>query len=119
MAEHFLTCILCPLSCTLTVKEVDGKVTEVTGHNCKLGKEYAPQELLRPLRMVTSTVKLQGAAISRLPVKTSHPIPKEKIFDFMQEIAPLIVNSPVVSGQVIKKNIAGSDADLVAARSIP
>lgn len=119
MAEHTLTCILCPLSCSLTVQEVNGEITEVSGYSCKLGKEYAPQELLHPMRMVTTTVKLNGAAITRLPVKTSHPIPKEKIFDFMQEIAPLIVNSPVICGQVIKKNVVGSDADLVATRSVP
>lgn len=119
MAEHTLVCILCPLSCSLTVQESAGKITEVTGYTCKLGKEYAPQELLHPLRMVTTTVKMQGADITRLPVKTSRPIPKEKIFAFMQEIAPLIVNSPVVCGQVIKKNVAGADADLIATRSIP
>lgn len=119
MAEHTLTCILCPLSCSLTVQETDGIVTEVTGYSCKLGKKYAPQEFLHPMRMVTTTVKLNGADITRLPVKTSQPIPKEKIFAFMQEIAPLIVNSPVVCGQVIKKNVAGADADLIATRSIP
>jgi len=119
MIEHDLTCILCPLSCNLTVKEKQGQIEEVTGYSCNLGKEYAPQELLHPVRVVTTTVKLAGAALPRLPVKTSRPIPKEKIFDFMQEIKPLIVNSPVKCGQVIKKNVAGLDADLVASRSIP
>lgn len=119
MTEHNLTCILCPLSCSLTVQETQGKISEVTGYSCKLGKEYAPQELLNPARVVTSTVKLTGASIARLPVKTSRAIPKDKIFDCMQEIRQLIVNSPVECGQVIKKNVVNADADLIATRSIP
>ncbi len=119
MAEHNLTCILCPLSCSLIVQEDQGKISEVSGYSCKLGKDYAPQELLRPVRVVTTTVKLVGADLPRLPVKTSRPIPREKILDFMQEIKPLIVNSPVRCGQVIKENVAGLDANLVATRSIP
>lgn len=119
MAEHNLTCILCPLSCSLVVEEKQGKISAVTGYSCRLGMKYAPQELLNPQRVVTTTVELLGASIPRLPVKTSRPIPKVKIFDLMQEIKPLIVNAPVVCGQVIKKNVAGTDADLIATRSIP
>ncbi|HNX28033.1 MAG TPA: DUF1667 domain-containing protein [Syntrophomonadaceae bacterium] len=119
MAEHNLTCILCPLSCSISVKEAKGQIQEISGYGCKLGKEYAPQELLSPMRTVTSTVKLTGAAIASLPVKTSCSVPRDKIFDCMQEIKELVVNSPVKCGQIIKKNIAGSDADLIATRSIP
>lgn len=119
MTEHEITCILCPLSCSLKVAEENGRVIEVSGYSCKQGREYAPQELLSPERVVTSTVKLNDGPVSRLPVKTSRPVPKAKIFVCMQEINQIVVNCPVICGQVIKKNIAGTDADLVATRTIP
>lgn len=119
MTEHNITCILCPLSCSLKAAEENGKIIEVSGNSCKQGREYAPQELLNPSRVVTSTVKLNAGPVSRLPVKTSRAIPKTKIFACMQEIKQIVVNCPVKCGQVIKENIAGTDTDLIATRSIP
>lgn len=119
MTKHNITCILCPLSCSLQVTKTDGQITEVSGYGCKLGREYAPQELLNPARVVTSTVKLTAGPIARLPVKTAQPIPKDKIFACMQEIKQIVVNSPVRCGQVIKEKIIGSEIDLIATRSLP
>ncbi len=119
MTEHNLTCILCPLSCSLLVKEDEGQIIEVSGYSCKLGREYAPGELFNPSRVVTSTVKIAEGSAVRLPVKTSSPVPKGNIFACMQEIRKITVNLPIESGQVIKKGILGSDIDLISTSSIP
>ena len=72
-----LTCIVCPMGCTLEV-ELDGnKVVSVSGNTCPRGAKYAESECVNPQRTVTTTVKGEGGAI--LPVKTDRPILKEHI----------------------------------------
>lgn len=111
-----LICITCPKGCHLTVDEENDYA--VTGNSCPRGAEYARNELLHPVRMITSTVRVQGAAIPRLPVKTDKPLPKEKMFDCMQLINTLDVQVPVKVGQVLAANILGTDVNIVATKTL-
>ena len=104
--ERNLTCIVCPLGCSLTVK-LDGKVvTEVSGNTCPRGKEYAENECTNPQRTVTSTMMCSDGSL--IAVKTAHPIAKEKIFDCMQVINQNIAQLPVKVGDVLIENVFGS-----------
>ena len=76
-----LICIVCPNGCHLKVDEENGY--NVTGNKCERGAEYGKAELLHPVRVVTSTVRIEGAACRRLPVKTSAAVDKDRIFDVM------------------------------------
>ena len=111
-----LICITCPKGCHLTVDEENDYA--VTGNACPRGAEYARSELLHPVRMITSTVRVQGAAIPPLPVKTDKPLPKEKMFDCMQLINTLDVQAPVKVGQVLTANILGTDVNIVATKTL-
>lgn len=111
-----LICITCPKGCHLTVDEENDYA--VTGNSCPRGAEYARNELLHPVRMITSTVRVQGAAIPRLPVKTDKPLPKEKMFDCMQLINTLNVKAPVKVGQVLAANILDTDVNIVATKTL-
>lgn len=111
-----LICITCPKGCHLTVDEANDYA--VTGNACPRGAEYARNELLHPVRMITSTVRVQGAAIPRLPVKTDKPLPKEKMFDCMELINTLDVQAPVKVGQVLAANILGTDVNIVATKTL-
>lgn len=111
-----LICITCPKGCHLTVDEENDYA--VTGNACPRGAEYARNELLHPVRMITSTVRVQGAAIPRLPIKTDKPLPKEKMFDCMQLINTLDVQAPVKVGQVLAANILGTDVNIVATKTL-
>ena len=77
-----LICIVCPKGCHLKIDEN----LNVTGNGCNRGIEYGINELTNPTRMVTSTVVVLGGELSRCSVATSKPIPKNKIFDVMNEI---------------------------------
>ena len=68
-----LICIVCPKGCRLKVDEENGYV--VSGNSCPRGAEYGINELLNPVRTVTSTVAIEGGIHRRLPVKTSRPVP--------------------------------------------
>ena len=113
-----LICITCPKGCTLKIQVENHQILSVTGNGCPRGISYAESEILHPMRMVTSTVKITGAKIARCPVMTSKPIPKDRIFDVMHEIEQVNISSPVIVDQVLIRNICGLDADLVATRSL-
>lgn len=111
-----LICITCPKGCRLTVDENNDYA--VTGNACPRGAEYARNEMLHPVRVITSTVRVAGAAIPRLPVKTDKPLPKELMFDCMELINALNVQAPVKVGQVLAADILGTDVNIVATKSL-
>ena len=114
MAE--IICIVCPKGCHLSVDE---KTLSVTGNGCPRGAEYGKNELTSPVRMVTSTVKIEGSFIPRCPVKTSSSIPKACVEEAVRLLDGLVVQAPVELGQVIVKDICGTGIDFIATRALP
>ena len=110
-----LICIVCPNGCHLKVDEQNGYA--VCGNKCDRGVDYGKTELQNPVRMVTSTVKLDGAASRRLPVKTSTAIPKHLIFDAMKVIDTLVVTAPVKVGDVLIADLLGTGVSVVACKN--
>ena len=107
-------CIVCPRGCHL---KVDDNMN-VTGNTCLRGKVYALNEITNPTRMITSTVAINSVELKRLPVMTSKPIPKGKIFDVMEEINKVRANAPVKINDVIIENVLGLDSNIIATRNI-
>ena len=112
-----LTCIGCPMGCALRV-EIQGEKIVVQGNACPKGEKYARAEVTNPVRMVTSTVLLSGGLIGRVPVKTSREVPKDRIFDCMEEIRGARAAAPVRIGDVLIRDCAGTGADVIATRSV-
>lgn len=111
-----IICITCPRGCHLQVDEENGY--KVTGNHCERGEVYGKNELLHPVRVVTSTVRIEDASISRLPVKTDKPIPKEKIMECMDLINALNVKAPVKVGDILIPNLFGTDSNIVATKTL-
>ena len=110
-----LTCISCPLGCPLKVEtDSSGKVLKVTRNTCKRGEEYGKKEVTNPTRTVTSTVRLLGGTAPVVSVRTQTDIPKEKIFQCMEEIRKAAAEAPVRIGDVILENVAGTGVSVVA-----
>ena len=113
MKERKLTCIVCPKGCDLTVRfDEHGNIEDISGFTCPRGKEYAYAECTAPVRTVTTTVRCEDGEV--VSVKTNKPVPKEKIFEVMAEINSVIAQNSVKIGDVIIKNVCGTDADVVA-----
>ncbi len=113
MSENIkgLTCIECPMGCSITVRVVDGVATEVSGNNCVRGKLYAENEVVCPKRVITTTVRLTNGDV--VPVKTTAPVDKSKVFEIMQKINKVVATVPVRIGDVLVEDI-GCGASLVA-----
>ena len=114
-----LICIGCPLGCPLTVEMKGTEVVSVTGNTCPNGDRYARKEVTDPRRTVTSTVRVLGGSLPVVSVKTAPDIPKNKIFDCMQELATIRVKAPVQEGDVIVSNIADTGVSVIATKEIP
>ena len=117
MKSMELTCICCPVGCVLRC-EIDGnEVCSVSGNGCKRGAEYAAQECIAPVRVVTGSVAVNGGRLERVSVKTEAPVPKASIFAVMEQLHSLHAQAPVRIGDVLCENIAGTGVKLVATRA--
>lgn len=118
MEKRDLICIGCPLGCQITVTMDQGEIQQVTGNTCVRGDEYARKEVLSPTRIVTSTVCVEGGKNTALPVKTKQDIPKNKIFEVMEELKNVVAKAPVHIGDVVLENAAGTGVPVVATKDV-
>lgn len=110
-----LICIACPRGCHLKVDEI---TYEVTGNSCPRGAVYGANELRNPVRVITSTVRIKGANLNRLPVKTDKAIAKGLMFDVIKLLDDVEVHSPIHSGDVVLHNVLGTDVNIVACKDM-
>lgn len=107
-----LTCIVCPRGCALQVALEDGRPVDISGYTCPRGRAYAETECTHPTRTLCTTVRTADGRV--IPVKTSAPIPKEKLFEAMEAIDALTAPSTLHAGDVLVRRLLDTDADLVA-----
>ena len=115
--KHF-TCVTCPVGCEVDVEVQDDNIISLTGNKCDKVKEFVQQELKEPMRVLTTTVRIKGARWAMLPVRTDNPIPKRLFLQAMGELASVDLRAPVHISDVIKRDIAGSGANIVATRTM-
>jgi CxxC motif-containing protein len=128
-----LTCIICPIGCSISVEEKSGSGSfsdlTIAGNRCPRGADYAREEIHSPKRVVTATcgialtpsLELSPRAFTaprRIPVKTSLPCPKEMIDELLGDIYRLKLSLPVKAGDRPIVNWKGSGIDLVVTRSL-
>ena len=117
-SEQEVTCIICPIGCKILVR-TDGIEFEVLGGNkCKKGIEYARNEALDPRRMLTTSVLVKNGDWPLVSVKSSKPVPKQKVFSVLEEIKRINVKAPVKSGRVILRNVAETGIDIIATKTV-
>lgn len=115
--KHFI-CITCPIGCDMDVETEDGKLLSAKGHICPRGEEFVLQEITRPVRLLTTTVRIKGTEFSMLPVRTDKPIEKWLLFQAMEELACIEVQAPVEMYDIVVRNVAGTEANVIATRNM-
>ena len=109
-----LICIACPRGCTLTVTIDDAtNIIEVSGNSCPKGISYGKQEVLCPMRTLTTTVACKPARRNgettgfgepefiRLPVKIGCEIPLEEMTSMIEKIRSITAAAPVRYGDCL------------------
>jgi len=116
-----LTCIICPIGCSLDVEE-SGDLSEmsITGNRCPRGVIYAQEEIRSPKRVVTATCQIKGEtdSVRRIPVKTSTACPREKIPALLHDIYKVKITLPVKAGDVVIAGWKDEGIDVVATRTL-
>ena len=112
-----LVCTVCPRGCRL-VADTSGGGFAVMGNGCSRGIDYARAEVTCPTRVVTSTVRCDGGAHPRCPVKTDRPVPKSMIPQVMAALDGICAAAPVHVGQVLLADVCGTGAAIVATREL-
>jgi CxxC motif-containing protein len=93
------TCIVCPTCCNL---ETDGG--DVNGARCPKGEAFARQEMVSPLRVITTTVRCATPkGVRMVPVKTACPVPLALIPELMKQVRALRLSEIPAIGTVLKK----------------
>ncbi len=124
-----LTCIICPMGCSLEVtlpegytqenaRTVDPSLFKVSGNTCKRGDEYARKELTTPERTLTCTVAVSGGKRPLVTAKTAGEVPKEKLLDCMQAVRRLTVKAPVHAKDILVKDLLHTGIDLIACEDV-
>ena len=113
-----IICTVCPRGCHIMVEGDGERVLSAEGYSCKRGLEYANTEYAHPVRILTTTVKMAGVENDLLPVRSSQPLPKEKLLACMDIIRQTVVQTPIKCYDVIIPNICASGVDIVATKSV-
>ena len=113
-----IICTVCPTGCRITVEGEGTNIASIVGNSCKRGIQYATDEFIEPKRLLTCSVKLEGAARAMLPVRSAAPMPLKDVFECMKVVKSTSVTAPVKVGDVIISDILGLGVDIVSAMSI-
>ena len=113
-----ITCINCPLGCTLDVVIKPDNSLVVTGFQCERGEAYAKKEILHPMRTITSSVPVTQGEYPMVSVKTAGEIPKNMITNCMLALKDIVVEAPIHIGDVVVRDVCSSGIDIVATREV-
>ena len=112
-----LVCIVCPNSCELEIT-ADETGISVSGNKCKRGVQFATDEMTAPKRTISSVVRTAFPSVPVLPVRVSAEIPKERIFDVMQEINHVTLRKRVRRGEAVIENVLSLGVDVIATSDV-
>lgn len=107
------------MGCRITVAGHGSEIQSVSGNTCPRGEEYARNEFVRPMRLLTSVAKTQGCAdMPLLAVRSDRVVPKDQLFACVEEIRGLCLSAPVRRGDVLIANVAGTGANIIASADL-
>ena len=118
MITKDIICITCPQGCIIKVSgdPAKGEIASCEGFKCPRGKKYAENEFIRPLRILTSSVKVEGASVPLVAVRTSAPIPKDQVTVWAEKLRTIPAPAgPIRPGQILLRDPFGLGVDILAA----
>ena len=113
-----MICIRCPMGCEMDVSIMNNGQITIAGNVCKMGQQYANDEIYNPSRIVTSTVKVRNGAYPLVSVWTTGAVPKDRVADIVNVLVKTEVDAPVSINQIIIKNVLNLGVDIEASGRI-
>jgi CxxC motif-containing protein len=121
MKTKEMICVICPNGCQLRVQIQEGeklKVTDVTGNLCDKGPGWAKQEIVNPMRTISSSILVEQGDFPMVSVRTDSPISLKNIFDVMKEIKLVRLKAPVKIGDIVIEKVLGLSCNIIATRNV-
>ena len=121
MKKKHLVCIICPNGCkaeALIEENPELKVIEVKGCTCDKGIDWVEQEIINPVRIIASSIRVEQGDFKLVSVRTDTPIPLGKIFDVMKVIKHKKVSAPIAIGDTLIESPSGLNCKVIATRNV-
>mgnify|MGYP000656441917 FL=1 len=119
--RHF-HCTTCPQNVLTIDTSIDENgvehVLSVQGNRCARGRKFAEQEIIRPMRILATTIVVREGDEKLLPVRTARPIPRDLHLRAMRDIRHASITAPVRMGDVVMSDLLGTGVDLVASMNV-
>lgn len=112
------TCIICPSGCEIKATIEGTTVLKIDGATCARGERYVEQEITSPQRNIATLVSVVGGVLPLASVRLTKAIPKNRIFDVMNEIKKLKLTAPVKINQVVIENILNLGSDVIVTKNV-
>jgi CxxC motif-containing protein len=80
---------------------VKAKILSLDGASCRKGEEYATQEVLAPMRTLTTTLKVSGGDAPLVSVRSAVPMPKEHVRTAAAYLRTMELTAPVRFGETV------------------
>jgi CxxC motif-containing protein len=116
--KHFV-CVVCPIGCEIDVVHEGGKIVSMEGNKCEKSVEFVSQELIEPMRILTTTVRIQGSRWPVVPVRTDRAVPKRLFPRMMRRLGLVELQAPVNMLDVVLGDILHTGANMIATRTVP
>jgi len=112
------TCIVCPNGCEIEASIEGTTIFKIDGATCSKGSEYVKQEIVNPQRNIATSVYVDGGDLPLASVRLSKSIPKECIFDVMNEIKKVKLTAPVKMNQVVIENVLNLGSNVIVTKIV-
>ena len=115
--KHFV-CVVCPIGCEIDVVHDGSKIISMEGNKCEKSVEFVTQELIEPMRILTTTVRIQGSRWLVIPVRTDKAVPKRLLPCIMKQLKHIKLQAPVNMLEVVVRDVLGTGANIIATRNM-
>lgn len=115
--RHFV-CVVCPIGCEIDVVHDDGRIISMEGNKCERSAEFVTQELIEPMRILTTTVRIQGSRWPVIPVRTDKSVPRRLFPRIMRQLRGINLRAPVNMLDVVVRDVLGTGANVIATRTV-
>jgi CxxC motif-containing protein len=115
---HFV-CVVCPVGCEIDVVHEGSKIVSMEGNKCEKSEEFVSQELIEPMRILTTTLRIQGARWPVIPVRTDKAVPKRLFPLIMKRLGRINLRAPVNMLDVVVKDVLHTGASIITTRTMP
>ena len=116
--KHFV-CVVCPIGCEIDVVHDGSKIISMEGNKCEESEVFVSQELIEPMRVLTTTVRIQGSKWPVIPVRTDKAVPKRSFPSIMRQLRRIKLQAPVNMLDVVVNDVLRTGANIVATRTMP